>query len=120
MGLYLGNTTATVNASGVSGGVNSSTLHLRGRLVLSSRLKTLAQLGLAKATEILITGIGHDGTMAILHADSLHVRKRSRWITGGKSLHSHLLCWSAGAAVGASSGSENVWGTFCTLLATGE
>ena len=77
MGLYLGNTTATVNASGTSGGVNSSTLHLRGQLVLSSQLKTLAQLGLAKATEILITGIGHHGTMAILHADSLHVRNET-------------------------------------------
>ena len=74
MGLYLGNTTATVNASGSVGGVNSTTLHLRGQPVLSAQLQTLAQLGMDKATEILVTGIGHDGTMAIIHADSLHVR----------------------------------------------
>lgn len=92
MGLYLGNTTATVNASGATAGVNSSTLHLRGQLVLSSQLKTLAQLGLEKATEILITGIGHDGTMAILHADSLHVRQRflGLRVTSGK-IPTHIV-----------------------------
>ena len=98
MGLYLGNTTATVNASGTTGGINSSTLHLRGQLVLSSQLKTLAGLGLAKATQILITGIGHDGTMAILHADSLHVRQRSHRlrVTGSENLRSHLCMCCAG------------------------
>ena len=74
MGLFLGDTIATVNATGVSGGVNSTTLHLRGQKVLAGQLATLAKLGMSKATEILVTGIGHDGTMAIIHADSLHVR----------------------------------------------
>ena len=74
MGLFLGDTIATVNATGVSGGVNSTTLHLRGQKVLAGQLATLAKLGMSKATEILVTGIGHDGTMVIIHADSLHVR----------------------------------------------
>jgi hypothetical protein len=58
MGLFLGDTTATVNATGVANGVNSTTLHLRGQKVLAAQLATLAKLGMAKATEILVTGIG--------------------------------------------------------------
>ena len=53
----LGDTTATVNATGVAGGVNSTTLHLRGQKVLAAQLATLAKLGMAGATEILVTGI---------------------------------------------------------------
>ena len=52
----LGDTTATVNATGVAGGVNSTTLHLRGQKVLAAQLATLAKLGMAGATEILVTG----------------------------------------------------------------
>ena len=53
----LGDTTATVNATGVAGGVNSTTLHLRGQKVLAAQLATLAKLGMAGATEILVTGM---------------------------------------------------------------
>jgi hypothetical protein len=77
MGFYLGDTTATVNATGVWNGVNSTTLHVRGQKVLAAQLATLAKLGMSKATEVLVTGIGHSGTIAIIHADSLHVRHRS-------------------------------------------
>ena len=42
--------------------------------MLAAQLEALAKLGMSTATEILVTGIGHDGTMAILHADTLHAQ----------------------------------------------
>ena len=37
--------------------MNSTTLHLRGQKVLAAQLATLAKLGMAGATEILVTGM---------------------------------------------------------------
>ena len=46
-------------------------LHFNGLRILNASLLKLAKLGLAKAENVILTGVGHGGTAAILHADRI-------------------------------------------------
>ena len=48
------------------------TMAWRGRRVLAAALAKLSTLGLAEATDVLVTGVGWAGTAAILNAEWLH------------------------------------------------
>ena len=62
------------NASAQLTPINGSTctLHFQGLRILQQSIAKLAQLGLAKAQEVVLTGFAHGGTMALLHADRVH------------------------------------------------
>ena len=62
------------NASAQLTPINGSTctLHFQGLRILQQSIAKLAQLGLAKAEEVVLTGFSHGGTMALLHADRVH------------------------------------------------
>jgi hypothetical protein len=49
----------------------STKLHFRGQSILRESIKTLATLGMAKATHVLLTGVVWSGTGVVLHADTI-------------------------------------------------
>eukprot|EP01052_Picozoa_sp_SAG31_P004249 SAG31_NODE_174_length_21353_cov_23.387974_19_plen_135_part_00 len=48
------------------------TLHFNGLRILNASLEELGQLGLRHAETVVLTGVGHGGTAAVLHADRIH------------------------------------------------
>eukprot|EP01051_Picozoa_sp_SAG22_P022243 SAG22_NODE_5256_length_1052_cov_0.945435_1_plen_328_part_10 len=62
----------TSNSSEPTAGPASGTpMHFRGLQVLEASIKKLAQLGLAEAEEVLLTGVVHGGTAVFIHADRI-------------------------------------------------
>ena len=49
--------------------VNGTTMHFRGRAILTASLKKLGTLGLSSAKSVVLTGETHAGTAALLSAD---------------------------------------------------
>lgn len=49
----------------------STKLHFRGQSILRESIKTLAALGMDKATHVLLTGVVWSGTAVVLHADTI-------------------------------------------------
>ena len=66
--LFLGNHSYT-NASSLN-----YTLHFDGLDVLENAIKKLGELGLAKANQVLFTGVAWGGTIVYLNADRVHAQ----------------------------------------------
>eukprot|EP01062_Namystynia_karyoxenos_P022143 TRINITY_DN18469_c0_g1_i1.p1 TRINITY_DN18469_c0_g1~~TRINITY_DN18469_c0_g1_i1.p1 ORF type:complete len:499 (+),score=185.96 TRINITY_DN18469_c0_g1_i1:78-1499(+) len=67
---------------------NGTTMHFRGLQILAAAVQTLAQLGMAKAKRVLLTGYAQGGTAVYLHADRIAamVRKAAPQLSDFKAL----------------------------------